>query len=104
ILPSLSGNINSGRSSLHLSNLVHLSSEATVVGGIDERFRPILRTPNLAIDGPVTLTRQLRAVSFFAPSRPVFHNPINQGTFKTYVVASFLAFNPFVPKDFSAFG
>src|ERR1700722_17336169 len=45
-----------------------------------------------------------RAVSFFAPSRPVFYNPINQGTFKTYVVASFLAFNPFVTKDLSAFG
>jgi hypothetical protein len=48
--------------------------------------------------------RRLRAVSFFAPSRPVFHNPINQCTFKTYVVASFLAFNPFVTKDLSAFG
>ena len=43
------------------------------------------------------------AVSFFAPSRPVFHNPINQCTFKTYVVASFLAFNPFVTKDLLAF-
>jgi hypothetical protein len=48
--------------------------------------------------------RRLRAVSFFEPSRPVFHNPINQGPFKTYVVASFLAFNPFVTKDLSAFG
>jgi Uncharacterized protein conserved in bacteria (DUF2255) len=46
----------------------------------------------------------LRAVSSFAPSRSVFHNPINQGTFKTYVVASFLAFNPFVTKDLLAFG
>ena len=25
-------------------------------------------------------------MSFFAPSRPVFHNPINQGTFKTYAL------------------
>jgi hypothetical protein len=44
----------------------------------------------------------LRAVSF-APSRSVFHNPINQGTFKADVVASFLAFNPFVTKDLLAF-
>ena len=50
------------------------------------------------------LHRQLRAVSFFAPSRLVFQNPIKQGTFKTYVVTSFLAFNPFVTKDLLAFG
>jgi len=67
-------------------------------------FVQFFRAPNLVIGQLVTLHRRLRAVSFFAPSRPVFHNPINQGTFKTYVVASFLAFNPFVTKDLSAFG
>jgi hypothetical protein len=67
-------------------------------------FVQFFRAPNLVIGRLVTLHRRLRVVSFFAPSRPVFHNPINQGTFKTYVVASFLAFNPFVTKDLSAFG
>jgi hypothetical protein len=67
-------------------------------------FVQFFRAPNLVIGQLVTLHLRLRAVSFFAPSRPVFHNPINQGAFKTYVVASFLAFNPFVTKDLSAFG
>ena len=45
-----------------------------------------------------------RAVSLDAPGRPVFQGPIKQGTFKTDVVASFLALDPFVTKDLLAFG
>ena len=44
------------------------------------------------------------AVSLDAPGRPVFQGPIKQGTFKTDVVASFLALDPFVTKDLLAFG
>jgi hypothetical protein len=46
----------------------------------------------------------LIAVSFFAPGRPVFQGPIKQGAFKTAVVASFLALDPFVTTDLLAFG
>jgi hypothetical protein len=44
------------------------------------------------------------AVSLDAPGRPVFQGPIKQGTFKTDVVASFLALDPFVTKNLLAFG
>src|SRR5258705_5408784 len=37
--------------------------------------------------------------TFFEPGRPVFQGPIKQGVFKTDVVASFLALDPFVTKD-----
>jgi hypothetical protein len=43
-------------------------------------------------------------VSFFAPGRTVFQGPIKQSAFKTDVVASFLALDPFVTKDLLAFG
>jgi hypothetical protein len=45
-----------------------------------------------------------QAASLIEPSRPVFHNPIEQGTFKTYIVANLLALDPFVTKDLLAFG
>jgi hypothetical protein len=48
--------------------------------------------------------RERLTVSFFAPGRPVFHGPVKQGAFKTYVVASFLALVPSVTKDLLAFG
>ena len=44
------------------------------------------------------------ALSFRAPGRSVFQDPINQGAFKTDVVTSFLALDPFVRKDLLAFG
>ena len=45
----------------------------------------------------------LRTMSSFAPGRSVFQDPIDQGTFKIDVAASFLALDPFVTKDLFAF-
>ena len=45
----------------------------------------------------------LRTISSFAPGRSVSQDPINQGTFKTDIAASFLALDPFVTKDLLAF-
>ena len=44
----------------------------------------------------------LRTRSSFAPGRSVFQDPIDQGTFKIDVAASFLALDPFVTKDLFA--
>ena len=41
--------------------------------------------------------------TFFEPGRSVFQCPIKQGVFKTDVVASFLALDPFMTKDLLAF-
>ena len=54
----------------------HLIVAKRLPVGIDERLRPVFRAPNLVIGQLVTLHRRLRAVSFFAPSRSVFQNPI----------------------------
>ena len=50
------------------------------------------------------VTRSAKAAPLIEPSRPVFQNPIEQGAFKTYVVANPLALDPFVTKDLLAFG
>jgi hypothetical protein len=46
----------------------------------------------------------LRPDPFVPPTGPVFHDPIQQGAFKSDVTAGFLTLNPFVPQDFLPFG
>ena len=69
-----------------------------VVPPVPEEAKFPIIYPDLRLDYKVA------TLPFSAPGRAVFQASIKQRAFKTDVAASFLALDPFVTKDFLAFG